>query len=273
MPTRPEDSPWLSVGRQLTRGLLDLAVPSACLGCEYQLSPFKEGRGGSQTTLRLCLSCRSRLRRHGVARCRHCARPFEGRIPGGRCCAPCTTARSAIDDLLTCYDYREPFDRIMRTFKFGGFRVLAAPLARDLWDLHAERLAKADVIVPVPSHWRRRFSRGFNPPAEIARHLARLSNVPVRQPLRRLAGPPQSRVALDQRKRNARRSFDWDRASRRHGRNRSLNESPHVLLLDDVTTTRATLETCARLLKNNGASEVTAACLGWTPPPTAKPLN
>ncbi len=261
-----EDSPWLAFCQRLVRDVMDFALPSACLGCENDLHPLLEGRGGSQTPLRLCRQCRSLLKRHGPVRCRHCARPVAHTPSPSRTCSPCSRSNSALDDLLTCFDYREPFDQVIRAFKFGGFRVLAKPLAREIWDLHAERLNQADVFVPVPSHWKRQLGRGFNPPYEIARHLGRLSQKPVRQPLQRLAGPPQSKVALDQRRRNARRAFVW-RNRRGPGRGWSLEGASRVLLIDDVTTTRATLESCARLLKRHGAQRVTAACLGWTPPP------
>ena len=261
------DAPWRQFGATIIREALDFALPSACLGCEHDLPPHREGRGGAHTWLRLCRRCRSRLHRHEPNRCRHCARKLERVSPGPRSCPACAVGRSSIDDLLTCFDYQEPFDQVMRAFKFGGFRLLARPLACELWELHAERLSRADVIVPVPSHWRRRLARGFNPPAELARHLTRhlsrlaASPKPIEQPLRRLPVAPQSRVDLAERARNARRAF----ALRENRRDRLAHS--HVLLLDDVTTTGATLEVCARLLKRNGAERVTAAVLGWTPPP------
>jgi ComF family protein len=125
----------------------------------------------------------------------------------------------------------------------------------------AEILADATHAVPVPLHPARRRERGFNQAADLARHLG----VPVLAALRRTrATAAQTGLPAAQRHGNVRNAFAVSRAGRR------LSRIPAaiVVLVDDVSTTGATLEACARALKEAGVQEVralTAARVVWPP--------
>ena len=112
-------------------------------------------------------------------------------------------------------------------------------------------MEQVDCVVPVPLHWRREYPRGFNQAREIARHLG----PPVTDVLvRRRATRAQVELAADRRRANVagafalRRGWCFDHSIR----------GKKLLLVDDVSTTGATLEACARVLKEAGASEVYA---------------
>ncbi len=108
-------------------------------------------------------------------------------------------------------------------------------------------LAGSDLIVPVPLHRARRRARGFNQAAEIARHLP----VASAEVLRRVrATVTQTDLPADERRANVEDAF----AMRRGTSVRGLV----VVLVDDVSTTGATLEACARVLRNAGARDVRA---------------
>jgi ComF family protein len=118
-------------------------------------------------------------------------------------------------------------------------------------------LADADCVIPVPLHWRREYARGFNQAREIARHLG----PPVMEALTRSrATTPQVTLSADERRANVTGAFVLRRAS-------LFRPAPNlkgckVALIDDVATTGATLEACARILRAAGAGEtcgVTAA--------------
>jgi ComF family protein len=112
----------------------------------------------------------------------------------------------------------------------------------------AEVLDGAACVVPVPLHASRRRHRGFNQAADLARWL----NVPVVHALRRVrATPTQTGLPAAQRHRNMRNAFALTRAG-------SAVRGSIVVIVDDVSTTGATLEACARLLKEGGAVEVRA---------------
>ena len=139
---------------------------------------------------------------------------------------------------------------IIHALKYERRRSIAPPLG-ELMRLTGARLLKdADVVVPVPLHPRREYQRGFNQADDLARHLG----LPVAPLLKRVVFT-QSQIELpkDQRQENVKNAFAFapDR--------RSLIPDPCVVVLvDDVATTGATLDACARVLKSAGVKEVRA---------------
>ena len=113
-------------------------------------------------------------------------------------------------------------------------------------------------MVPVPLHWRRHLARGYNQAERIGRPLAGRLELPFTSALARLrATPPQSRLDQAARLRNLRQAFVVRRPDSVAGR--------HVVLVDDVATTGATLDAAAATLKAAGAAVVTAVVAGRTP--------
>jgi ComF family protein len=154
--------------------------------------------------------------------------------------------------------YDGPLRSILQAFKYDRRRSLAPPLGRLMQLRGAAVLADADCVVPVPLHWRRRWRRGFNQALDLARQLG----VPVRCALRRRRHTrTQTDLPADARFRNVRDAFVLARRARISGL--------RVVLVDDVSTTGATLEACARVLVAAGAAEVrtlTAARVSTRPP-------
>jgi ComF family protein len=137
---------------------------------------------------------------------------------------------------------------IVHALKYEGRRSLARPLALLMRDRGAVVLDGAAAVVPVPLHPSRRRHRGFNQADDLARHLG----LPVVDALRRLrATAPQAELPAARRHANVRDAF----AARR--RAASLRTSV-VVLIDDVSTTGATLNACAHALKEAGVREVRA---------------
>jgi ComF family protein len=138
---------------------------------------------------------------------------------------------------------------ILHAFKYEGRRTLAAPLARLMAEAGRELLATAVVAVPVPLHRRRERSRGFNQ----ARDLALGLGCPIADALTRTrATPSQTDLPAARRHANVRDAFAVG------PRSRAGIDGRVVVLVDDVSTTGATLEACARALKDAGAREVRA---------------
>jgi len=159
--------------------------------------------------------------------------------------------------------------RVIHALKYGKRRSVARRLGRLMRDHAADVLAGADVAVPVPLHWTRRRERGFNQAALLARELG----LPVLAALRRArrTRPQVDLVARDRLTNVAgafalRRRDAWRlRICRRHhplaGRT--------VVLVDDVCTTGATLDACARVLTQAGAVSVRAVTAARVPMPPA----
>lgn len=136
----------------------------------------------------------------------------------------------------------------MHALKYEGRRSLAGPLASLMRKRGAAVLTGADAVVPVPLHYIRRRERGFNQASDLARALG----LPLTRALRRVrATKPQATLPAGQRHRNVRDAFAPARAIKRLS-------GLTVVLVDDVSTTGATLEACARVLKQHGVREVRA---------------
>ncbi len=125
-------------------------------------------------------------------------------------------------------------------------------LSRALLSVFAWEDLPPGVVVPVPSHYRRVWQRGWDPVEHLARAISKRKHWPVKHCLRRHAGEKQKLLGREKRFQNAQNSFFWS--------GRELHEQL-CWLVDDVVTTGATVETCATLLKNHGAQEVKVLCL------------
>jgi ComF family protein len=135
----------------------------------------------------------------------------------------------------------------VHALKYDGRRSVARPLAALLRRHGRAVLEGADLVVPVPLHRSRRRARGFNQAAEIARHLP----LPMSLALKRVrATVSQTDLPAAQRHANVRGVFALTSRARVRG--------AVVVLVDDVSTTGATLDACARALVDGGAREVRA---------------
>jgi len=160
--------------------------------------------------------------------------------------------------LLALWAYREPLDAVIQGLKFRRLDYLGRHLAEALSDGLGAALEGFDAIVPVPLHWRRRLGRGYNQAERIAHPLALRLGLPLLSVLRRSRStPPQTSLGKADRLANLRRAF-WVPHPRRVSQLR-------LLLVDDVSTTGATLDAAAAALRRAGASGVTALVAARTP--------
>jgi len=185
-------------------------------------------------------------------------------VPEGvKQCAPCLAGASCLMQCVAAVDYGYPWDRLIARFKFqqevGWSRVWAelmqaAPGAR-------LALASADIIVPVPLTTERMAERGFNQAWEVARHLPlRPTQALMPDALVRLrATQAQHRLKRDERLANLAGVMTAHplQSHRLVGR--------RVLLIDDVSTTGATLQVAGQALLLAGARAVSALVLARTP--------
>jgi ComF family protein len=173
-------------------------------------------------------------------------------------CPRCRRARRLVDRARAIGAYDGALRAIIHAFKYDGRRSLATPLAEMMRARGADTLAGAACVIPVPLHPSRRRHRGFNQAADLA---ARLPLPSVAALARARATPTQTGLPAAQRHRNVRDAFRVTRAGARLA-------GTIVVLVDDVSTTGATLEACARVLKQAGVLEVRAltAARVVTPP-------
>lgn len=223
--------------------LLSVVLSPACAACGELLD--------RPTSSPVCQRCWSSIPLLTPPLCDRCGDP----LPSWRTistaaglCPRCRRAASAVDRARAIGAYDGALRAIVHALKYEGRRSLARRLAQMMRERGGDILAGADFVVPVPLHAARRRQRGFNQADDLARHL----RLPVLRALSRTrATISQTGLSAAERRRNTKDAFaPTRRASRVGGR--------IVVLIDDVSTTGATLDACAAALKAAGAREVRA---------------
>ena len=241
----------LTALRPLADGLLSILLAPLCAACKRPLATPCLGI--------VCDDCWKAVRPIPPPFCTVCGDPLLSWRMSSEPCADCRLKRSHISSGRTVGTYEGSLRSILQAFKYDRRRSLGAPLGRLMRLRGSDVLADADCVVPVPLHWRRRWRRGFNQALDLARHL----EVPVQCALvRRRHTRTQTDLPADARLRNVRDAFAINR--------RAAVSGLRIVLVDDVSTTGATLEACAVVLVAAGAAEVrtlTAARVSTRPPP------
>ncbi len=231
------DAAAASLGARIGQALLDLLFPPRCAGCR---------RPGSW----LCSSCLEQVERVGGPACPRCGRPSRW----AELCSACRAGTWALYQARAPFFFEGVVQQAVHEFKYRGRRVLAEPLGELLADYLNSLSWPAAAIVAVPLHRERQRARGYNQSALLARALAGRVGRPLLEDglVRWRNTLPQ--VGLDgaARRENVRDAFRWEEKQ---------PPPAHVLLVDDVYTTGATMEACAMALRQAGALEVRGLAL------------
>ncbi len=156
--------------------------------------------------------------------------------------------------------YVGPLKKILYHLKYDDDRLvvddLSMFLSQSLDDLSKMVRVKDSVLVPVPLHWKRMIKRGFNQAELLASRVAYRHNIRIDQRLLARTRPTatQHQLGKHERKQNVAGAFQ---ANRKH------TEGSHVILVDDLLTSGATLASCASTLIDNGALSVSAITLAY----------
>jgi len=221
---------------------LDLLLPPHCLRCARQLA--EPGR--------LCPDCWQSIHFISAPFCRCCGFPFEFDEGGDRLCAACTAMPPRYDRARAVMRYDDNSRPLVLGFKHGDRTEAARAFGRWMVQSGGELLDGIDCVIPVPLHRWRLARRRYNQSALLAQAVAEHCRRPVFVDLlvRRRHTPTQGGLSVAARQRNVRGAFDV-----RVGTGDRL-DGARVLLVDDVLTTGATAEACARTLRRAGAATV-----------------
>jgi ComF family protein len=233
---------WVAGLGATARRILDLGLPPLCPTCR---APVADPGA-------VCSQCWSKLTFISRPYCERLGIPFAY-DPG-----PGVLSMEAIADppsynrARAAVRYDETARTMVQAFKYGDRLDLAPAMGRWMATAGRELLGEADALVPVPLHWRRLWSRRFNQAATLAQTVSRISGVPVTHDLLKRVRATRQQVGLTQaeRTRNVQGAFRVPQEARP----RVLGK--RLLLLDDVLTSGATLDTCARILLRAGAANV-----------------
>lgn len=238
------------IGARLLEGLL----PQICLFCDLQ--SFRQ--------IPLCSACEADLPENKHC-CYQCAIPLPAAVTADarQRCGACLQNPPPFTQTFAPWLYGEHLAHLVRRWKYQGERRLT-PLLATLWHTQSPRITTpADLIVPVPLHWRRQWRRGFNQAELLASQLqlncsalqeSRIAAALVR---RHRATAAQSGMNAAERRNNLRGVFTV----------RKRCDNLNIVIVDDVFTTGATATSMSSALLDAGARQVQVLCLARTPNP------
>lgn len=238
----------------LSVSLLDLLLPPACAVC-------RQSRGPLERDL-VCGACWARTVELPRPRCDRCGHPFDPRRRTATC-QWCAMLPPYVRAVRSCFGVPGgSAGTIVHALKYQGWSAVATGMGRRMAalrfppDVERERAA----LIPVPLSPSRQRERGYNQSTELARHIAPVWGIPVREDIlvRGRATTTQTRLTPGERKRNVSGAFH---AAVHRNSLRGL----HLVLVDDVVTTAATLNECAAALHDGGARIISFVTFGRAP--------
>jgi len=223
----------LSLLNRLAELILDSFFPRRCVGC---------GKVGGF----LCSNCYGKLPKLLPPLCPKCGRPQAS----GILCPSCRQRQTEIDGIRSPFRFAEVIRKAIHQLKYRNLKAISPCLAELLADYLEANPLPGEAIVPVPLHPRRLRERGYNQSNLLARELGKLTNLPVIEDclIRVREAQPQVRTAtVEERRKNVTGAFicQNDEVS-----------GKQIILIDDVCTSGATLESCALALKSKAATSV-----------------
>lgn len=237
------------------RAALDLLLPPLCIGCREPVS-----EPGS-----FCSACWQAIAFLDGPCCDCCGIPFEWDVPRGTLCAACQAEKPAFDCARAVMRYTDESKGPILALKHGDRLDLVPGFARWIARAGHELLGASDVVLSVPLHRTRLWSRRYNQSAELGRAVARFAEKPFlpRALVRTRSTPSQGEMpSARARRENVRGAF------RTPGESIASIKGQSVLLIDDVLTTGATVDACSRALKRAGAAKVHVLALARVVRPT-----
>lgn len=232
--------------QSLLHGLLDLVYPRLCAACGNPVGI--EGRY-------VCWDCLMAFPYIQDPYCSLCGDPLEGDVSHDYVCSWCARCKPSFDLARSAVRYRGGLSRLLQQFKYSNATHLAADLAQLLEGCVRAHLLSGgiDSIAYVPLHPKKGRMRSYNQSRLIAEALSPRLGIPVeRNALRRVRWTAsQTRLHADARRENMMGAFDSPIPDWVQGR--------RWLLIDDVMTTGATVDACAKILKQHGAAKVVVA--------------
>ena len=223
--------------------LRELLFPRICSGCGRVLS--------GRQAITFCQTCQGDIRIIKEPYCLFCGKPFAKSAGKSHLCSYCLTHTWYFEKARGVMEYRGPIADAVKSFKYNGEMYVLetfAVLAEHYYRHH--RKPEPDMILPVPLHPERLRKRGFNQALVLSRKLFPLKRDIINPFVleRYRSTKPQTGLSVAGRRGNVRNAFRVN--------NPRLIQDKKILLVDDVFTTGATVNECARILKKNKAAGV-----------------
>ena len=238
--------------------VVDVALPPLCPSCR---EPLGDGVG-------LCAPCWSKLSFIAPPYCARLGIPFTYDPGPGLLSMEAIAAPPAYDRARAAVRYDDIARALVHAFKYGDRGDLAPVMGRWMARAGQELLKDADGLIAVPLHWRRLWARRFNQSAALAAAVSGIAGVPVlHDSLKRVRATAQQ-VGLSK----AERADNVQGAFRVPADGKAAVAGRRLVLIDDVLTSGATVDTCARALLRAGAAHVDVLVFARVVAPVRAPI-
>ena len=233
---------WGSVARYAREMMVKTIYPPLCVICRKSIDEAGH----------LCPDCWSQVHFLDGPICHQCGVPFDHPMFEGALCAACHASPPVYSRARAVFIYDDASKALVLALKHGDRTDLVPILSQWLSRKASDLRTSSSLLVPVPLHWRRRLTRQFNQSAELSRGIHRSTGIDLslRALERHVHGPSQGALTRKARQRNVAGVF------RVRPPAKSEIGGRHVILVDDVLTTGATANACARVLVKAGAAHV-----------------
>jgi ComF family protein len=233
---------------EILNGFLEIFFPNHCLACEEIIN----------RDAAFCDNCWPQLKFITEPKCKICSYPFEIEIKQMRpFCASCLAKKPAFDEVISIYRYNKIIGRAVSDLKYRDQTFVAKKFAKILKNKAINEIEKADFICPIPLHPKRLKFRKFNQALLIAKFINK--DKLIGDLIWRVNdSEPQVNLKKKDREKNLKRAFLVNKKFRDQLRGKN------VILIDDVITTGATAENCAKALKKCGVEKITVLTIAKT---------
>jgi competence protein ComFC len=223
-----------------TNYLNNILFPNLCTACKRDIS--------TDNRLKICGECYSTIKLLKENTCRKCSRPLDY---GGAYCYECRRDGHYFTSLISAAAYTGTVKDLVHKFKYFRQDYLKSFMARLMCDILESKKPREhiDFLAPVPIHWFKELTRGYNQSELLAREISKTLSIPFQDALlKKRFTFSQTKLSKNRRSLNVSGSFTVKEGASVKNKN--------ILLIDDVATTASTLDECSRVLHDAGAKKV-----------------
>lgn len=237
---------WL---KSLLADFAGLIYPDVCQICETEHATASQGY--------VCEKCRGKIKYIEPPFCKQCGKPYEGSITMDFICGDCKSSRIYFDRARSVARYDDVIKKVVHLYKYRGALWVEPLLFKMLLEYVEKELNYNDwdAIIPVPLHFVKYNERGFNQAERLSAFLSKSTGIQLNTRLLKRVKYTETQTTLDRTKRgeNVKNAFAVSD-------NSMWLKGKRLILIDDVMTTGATVNECAKVLRRAGAVEIAV----WT---------
>ncbi len=233
---------WL---KSLLADLAGLIYPNVCQFCEKEIATAKEGY--------VCERCKSNVKYIEPPFCERCGKPYYGSITVKFICSDCKSSKIYFDRARSAVEYEDIVKKAVHLYKYKGALWIEPMLAEILTTTIQKDLnpSEWDSVIPVPLHFVKYNERGFNQAERLSISISKATAIPVNKNVLKRIKYTETQTALNRTKRseNVKNAFVVkDKSGWLNGK--------RIILVDDIMTTGATVNECARMLRRAGVAKI-----------------